>query len=171
MSKPFYLLRHGRYDSSTMGLSTEGISQDAPFARDSLIAKGLGRDTLLLSSDQLRCLQTAEIIADGLGGPTVVPSRRIAEGGNTAKGVKSLDEFIAKALVEADVELGDDQPLVVVTHGPMVAIAEGRYYDGAADATGYGVVMEYRQGSWANPGFQEGLEYVIDRKVEMASES
>lgn len=154
---PIYLVRHGRYEKGN--LTEAGRSEDAPKARDALVAKGIGGKALVLSSSESRAVQTAEIIAEGLGA-VVVPSKRIAEGGNHTHGVKDLDEFVAKALAEAGLHKNGES-LVVVSHAPMLAVAKGLSVDDYFQVD-YGEIVEYAPGTWRNPDYMVGVEMMIE---------
>jgi broad specificity phosphatase PhoE len=155
---PVFLVRHGRYSSEE--LSFEGRTIDAPKARDELIAKNLGSGAILLTSSLARAFQTAEIIGEGIKS-TPLASERIALGSNFVDGIKSLDDFIDRALEELDVKQEIGQPLVVVTHAPTLAVAKEGSTRGANDI-GYGEVMEYIPGTWNNHRLNSGDEFVLD---------
>jgi phosphohistidine phosphatase SixA len=157
MAESFFLVRHGRYDRETMGLTDEGRDIDAPRALSILLAKGLGQGAVVLSSSAPRALQTAEIIAAGLSSE-VISSRLIEYGGNDVWGVKDLDVLVSRALSEAEAKPLDDNGLVVVTHAPMVAAAMGRHHFRDVDNIGYGKVVEYQVGTWTNPHFRASEE-------------
>lgn len=153
-----YLVRHGKYNrqSSQRDLTPEGISESEG-ARDVLIGRGIGSSALLLCSNTKRTLQTAEIIADGLG-VEVHPSTRINCGGNNADAVKDLDEFLAITLDRNGLVLEDDQPLVVVTHAPLIAVAQfGSTFNSDKDIM-HGGVYEYTPGTWRNTDYLDFLE-------------
>lgn len=158
-----YLVRHGRYGSSE--LSNEGRTIDAPHARDELIEKGLGNGALLLSSSRKRAVQTAEIIGEGLGVPPLV-SECVAKGADFVRGIKSLDEFLAKSLIEVDATKEEGQSLVVVTHAPLLAVAKGWFWRGAENDIGYGEVVEYVPGSWHNRKFSAAEEELLNEILE-----
>jgi broad specificity phosphatase PhoE len=141
-----------------------GRNEDAANAKARLLSREVGNGALLLSSNYPRALQTAEVIAKGIGSE-VIPSKRLAEGGNYPKGIESLDDFLLKALEEAGVEQAG-RALVVVTHAPMLTIALQRYEDDAIDSIGYGMVVDYVPGSWRNPQFTEHNEFVLDLRIK-----
>lgn len=157
MIDSIFLVRYGRYDTSTMGLTTEGRDDDAPKALEELLAKGIGSHAIVLSSSATHALHTAEIIA-GAFHVDVISSDLINIGGNKIAGVRNLDEFVCRALARAQVNIHDNSELVVVTHAPMVAAAMGMHDVDAADHIGYGQVVEYITGTWTNPRFNESLE-------------
>lgn len=142
----FYLVRHGNYDHESGCLNAEGRSIHAPSARDRLLARGLGANTILLSSDAPRAAETAEIIGYGIGAKPILSSV-INEAGNDAWSVSDLDAVVDRALLEVDIADDATQDLVVVTHAPMLAIARGvESYD-----IDFGEVLAYQRGSWNNP--------------------
>lgn len=143
--KGFYLVRHGDYDKYG-DLSVRGREVDAVAARDRLILAGLGGGAVLLSSDAPRAIQTARVIGAGLG-VEPKPSRTINTQGNHAWNVRDLDVVVEEALREVGVDVDPDDNLVVVTHAPMVAIAQ-RVLMSEVD---YGAVFHYERGSWSNP--------------------
>jgi phosphohistidine phosphatase SixA len=138
-----YLVRHGK--SGRDGLTPEGI-REAERARDTLRGLGLGATALLLSSDTKRALQTAEIIGAGLSTP-VNPSKRINIGGNEAEVVRDLDEFLQVTLGQLGLSRADGQPLVVITHAPLIAVAKGLTLDDA-NTIENGEVVSYTPGTW-----------------------
>lgn len=166
LQSPVYLVRHGKQErvGGEERLSDKGRHEDAPNARARLLSRGVGHDALLLSSDYPRAIQTAQIIGEGIGAQ-VVPSKRIGESANRAKGIRSLDDFLSKALAEAGLEQRESG-LVVVTHAPMLAIALRRYEEDAVESIGYGQVVDYEPGSWQNPNFDESQEYIIEQSME-----
>lgn len=142
----FYLVRHGNYGMEG-GLNTMGREVHAPAAREELLARGLGANTVLLSSDARRAAETAEIISEGLG-TEVVLSNLINTAGNRAWNVRDLDAVVEQALHEAGVSIdAATQDLVVVTHAPMLAVARGV----ESDQVRYGEVLTYHRGTWHNP--------------------
>ena len=159
LDSPLFLVRHGRYSSGE--LSIEGRTIDAPKARDELIEKNLGAGAILLSSSAARAFQTAEIIGEGINS-TPIPSDRIALSADFVNGIKSLDDFIEKSLAKLDVKRDVNQPLVVVTHAPILVVAKGWFSSGAANDIGYGEVMEYNPGTWDNRRFNSADELVLD---------
>ena len=142
----FYLVRHGNYDRRSGSLNAEGRQIDAPSARDQLLLRGLGANTILLSSDAPRAVETAEIIGHGLGSEPVL-SNMINRAGNGAWSVRDLDALVDLALQEAGITDDVNRDLVVVTHAPMLAIARGV----ESDAIDFGEVLAYQRGSWNNP--------------------
>ncbi|MDB5176327.1 MAG: hypothetical protein JWM81_1185 [Candidatus Saccharibacteria bacterium] len=157
MAGSFFLVRHGRYDRQTSGLTNEGREIDAPRALSTLLAKGLGQGAVVLSSSAPRALQTAEIIAAGLSSE-VISSRLIEDGGNDVGGVRDLDELVGRALSQAQAKPLDDNGLVVVTHAPMVAVAMGVHPFRDVDNMDFGKVAEYQVGTWTNPHFRPSEE-------------
>lgn len=155
----YHLVRHGAYERRPERLSEIGKEQVAE-ARDLLVDKGLGGRALILSSDLPRAIETAEIIAAGLEAP-VIPSRRIGEGGNHPRGIKSLDDFIDKALGEAGETLPNDTDLVLVTHAPMLAAIMNVDVKFVA----MGEVIEYTVGSWENPKFNEAYQELLEHDI------
>ncbi len=149
-SNDFYLVRHGSYDRSTGGLDPTGREVHAPSARDELIARGVGSNALLLSSDALRAAETAEIIGEGIGVNPIL-SEVINQAGNRAWNVQDLDAVVDEALKNAGVAQ-DGRELVVVTHAPMLAIA--RRVEDVNDIS-FGEVFAYERGSWYNPDFRK----------------
>lgn len=149
-SKEFYLVRHGSYDRSTGRLDPTGREVHAPSARDELIARGVGSNALLLSSDALRAAETAEIIGEGIGVDPIL-SEMINQAGNRAWNVQDLDAVVDEALENAGV-VQDGRELVVVTHAPMLAIAR-RARD--VNDISFGEVFAYERGSWHNPDFRK----------------
>lgn len=153
MVGPNFLVRHGKDKQGT--LTEQGVQQSEG-AREELLSYGLGGAALLLSSDLSRAVQTAGIIGEGLG-VSVHASRRIAVGGNNAEVVKDLDEFLDTTLEQMGLERADDQPLVVVTHAPMMAIAKGLSINDIYSVNN-GEVVQYASGTWSGTYYSEGLE-------------
>lgn len=142
----FYLVRHGSYDA-TGSLDAAGREIHAPRARNELINRGLGTSAVLLSSDQPRAVETAQIIGTGLGIELAL-SNIINRTGNRPWYLRDLDAVIEEALNEAGVAIdGGSQELIVVTHAPMLAIARGV----ESKDIRYGEVLEYLRNSWNNP--------------------
>lgn len=122
-SSEIYLVRHGDYHGQ--GLSPLGKEQ-AAMAADTLqrLLKGRG-DVTLISSDRQRAVETADIIANKLNLDTVT-SRRIGDAGNEPLVMRGeFNDFLGRCLDEAGVNHDPVNPLVVVTHAPMVAAAMG----------------------------------------------
>lgn len=153
MNTPQYLVRHGNYEISSHNLTAEGRTQSEK-GRDDLLSRGIGGKALLLSSDAKRTIQTAEIIAEGLG-VDIHPSTRINRAGNSVGVVSDLDEFLATTLERMGLDLDEDRPLVVVTHAPMIAISEGINVRDCNSLVSYGGVYEYAPGSWSNPEYRD----------------
>lgn len=157
MTEKIFLVRHGRYNRD--GLTPEG-REDARHARDELLTKGLGGRAIVLSSSADRAMRTAEIIAEGLGALTA-ESFRMDIGGNRPEAIQNLDDWISRALKEAEASVGDEQQLVVVTHAPLIDVAKGLTIDGV----GHGEVYEYLTGSWNNPGYQDFEATLVDYEI------
>lgn len=163
--RSIYLVRHGSYDYHTQHLNHHGKTIDAPHAAEVLRERGVGSDAIIMSSVLDRALETAGIIGEGLGIQNVYRSVRIAKGGNNVRTIRNLDEFLGKALVECGLDVQSEQPLVVVTHAPMVAAAKGHFDSGASERIGFGEVYPYEPHSWQNPGFSPGAESLLE--IEM----
>ena len=159
-----YLVRHGSYRFDSNKLDTKGIEASNE-ARDYLLQRGLGDRALVLCSNALRAIETAEIIASGLQVP-ITSSKRVRIGGNDyIKGIKNLDDWLDLSLAEAGVTIDPDQTLVVVTHAPMIAVAKGQYDLDHSTVAGYGEVFPYMQGSWQNPGFSPVFATLAERVI------
>ncbi len=156
-----YLVRHGDYESRTGRLNQDGIAHSEA-ALGELVAHGLGKTTLVLSSNAPRALDTAGVIAAGLG-VEVVPSKRIKAGGNEALAIKSLDDWIMRALEEANTERGSG-PLVIVAHEPLLRIAAYKTLKNSPRIP-YGHVQPYILGSWVNDDFREYIAQYIEQDI------
>jgi phosphohistidine phosphatase SixA len=118
---PYFLVRHAEafMESGLVEhLTPEGIIQ-AEQARDQLIESGLDQNTLVLSSTAPRAVETAEIIAEGLGAgvETAVTIRRIGE----APGDRSTAVLASIVTgLEAKFEpVEEGAPVVIVGHQPL----------------------------------------------------
>jgi broad specificity phosphatase PhoE len=139
--QPHYFVRHGRYNAFTEAITTEG-EDDAKRASIDLASRGLGREALILSSSNQRAMESAQIIGRELYSAPF-SSALIAQGGERPGGILDLDLFLDKALAETGQELAPNQPLIVVTHAPLITrISRGM--------PGYGEVVEYIPGTWKN---------------------
>lgn len=102
MSTPHHLVRHGEYGYLTfdedLGL-TEAGQRTAELAGRELLAKQLGQEALILSSDATRAHQTAEILSTTLGEPYTL-SHRINIGGNNPEVIEDLDNYLKEALID-----------------------------------------------------------------------
>lgn len=143
MAGQIFVVRHGRYDRGTTRLTEQGRTEDAPRARDDLVRRGLGMGAVVLSSSELRAVETAEVIAEGFG-TEVIQSKKIAMGGVHPSMISDLDEMLATVMHEAGVEVDTDGKLVVVAHAPLVA-AVARTDEMQVD---FGQVAEYVPGTW-----------------------
>lgn len=154
-----YLVRHGKHNQGK--LTSEGV-REAEAARDELIRLGLGTSAILLSSNKTRALQTAEVIGAGLDTP-VHSSLRINVAGNTAEVVENLDDFLTETLRQLHITRANEQPLVVVTHAPLIAIAKGLTLDDT-DKISNGEVVGYTSGEWNNSFYRDYLAdlYSVD---------
>lgn len=159
MAKTF-LVRHAECYGGA--LEPKGQEQ-ANSARDELLRRGLGGGALILSSSAVRAMKTAEVIAIGLG-VNVYPSKRIEEGGNTPDGVRSLDEWIDRAMGEVGIPISDKK-LIVVTHAPLIAVAKVGSRDNCSNDVRKGEVFEYPPGTWNNSAFREIWENVVEEKI------
>lgn len=130
-----------------VGLTARGRAQAREAARDGA-ARGLGPETLVISSDFARALQTAEEFAAGLGAAAPRIDQRLRERsfgrhdegpadayeqvwgidrdrGTHQDGVEQVAAVAARVLAvlrEAD-ELTPDAPVVLVAHGDVLQIA------------------------------------------------
>lgn len=136
-----YFVRHGRYDPLTKALTAEG-EDDARRACTDLESRGLGREALILSSSNLRAIESAKIIGRVLYTPPF-SSTLLAEGGECPEIIVDLDLFLNEALAETGQELSPNQPLIVVTHAPLIEMI-------SRNMPGYGEVVEYISGTWKN---------------------
>lgn len=121
--REIYLVRHGDYYGQ--GLSPLGREQ-AEVAAGTLkgLLNGSG-DVTLISSDRQRAVETADIIASKLD-LEVVTSRTIGDAGNEPLVMRGeFTDFLGRCLENAGVNHDPVNPLVVVTHAPMVAAAMG----------------------------------------------
>jgi broad specificity phosphatase PhoE len=139
--QPHFFVRHGRCDPFTKILTYEGRA-DMVIASNHLASRGLGREALILSSSYPRAIESAEIIGRELYS-TPFSSSLIADGGEHPRSIKDLDIFLSEALGETGQELRPDQPLIVVTHAPLMAMI-------SRGMPGYGEVVEYIPGTWKN---------------------
>jgi probable phosphoglycerate mutase len=159
---PLRVLRHGESTANVVGrivsvpgpraLDEVGLTargrEQARAAAARARAEGLGPDTLVITSDFARAMQTAEEFAAGLGAATPRVDVRLRErsfgeheeGPATAyaqvwardrarsahpDGVEPVGEVaarVAEALAEAD-ELARTAPVVLVAHGDVLQIA------------------------------------------------
>ncbi len=137
--QPHYFVRHGRYNAFTKALTPDGID-DAKRASIDLANRGLGREALILSSSNQRAMESAQIIGRELYSAPH-SSELMAHGGECPDVIFDLDQYLIKALAETGQELATDQPLIVVTHAPLIAMI-------SRGMPGYGEVVEYVPGTW-----------------------
>jgi phosphohistidine phosphatase SixA len=147
-----FIGRHGRDNYETGGLLPEGEA-DAQDMAKRLREFGVGRGVILLSSDRLRTVQTAEIIKRELAAPTIVRSPFIRKAGNNPQPVLNLWSFTGKVLEACGVDHAEAD-VMMVTHMPLVQAAAGQPLQ-------YGGVYEVPE-SWQNPRFIPRLEKLID---------
>jgi hypothetical protein len=160
MANEIYLVQHGDYDWKKDVLINRGREQ-IDVTRKELLARGLGRQSLaargvsegaiLLTAKSGRAIESAEIIGDAYNGLDSTPlvSEYVSLASNTVPAVRSLAEFIDGALDETGVTREADQPLVIITHSPLMAIAKGIR---AANVRA-GSVLEFDTATWNNPQF------------------
>lgn len=145
-----FFIRHGSYEYGTGYLTDVGRNQSEDAAK-SLIELGLGSTALIHSSNHVRAIQTAEIIASVLADGTFSADEITALAGEYPDGVKDLDATIDAALQKQEIDpTGRD--LVVVTHQPLVAFLEhGDPYEPVANC----FIHEYR-GHWNASIYRNG---------------
>ncbi len=141
-SNEIYLVRHGEDIGSEL---TEQGREQSLLAANQL--ETLLTDTssaTLLTSDRSRAGQTARIIGRKLGLDLIV-SRRLGEAGNSPYLVQEkLSTFFDTCLQEAGVTYDPLNPLIVVTHAPMLAAAAGL----SAHKIRNGQVIKYDGSTW-----------------------
>lgn len=155
----YYLVRHGDYDRDTGELNNGGLEQSRQ-AGDILLSRVLGMEALILTSTAPQTRQTAEILARRLVALQVV-SRRIELGGRYPMGIQDLDEFVDKA----GGAFIAGRKLVVVTHAPLIAVAQGQSYRTSSDTVAYGGVFDQEPGSWSNPNYEEFFEIGLEADI------
>lgn len=157
---PYFLVRHGQYNHETGRLTAEGETDAARASIElATVSRGIGREALILTSSYKRAMESTQIIGRELFSKPVA-SVRLALGGENPRGIKDLDDFLIKALTESGQELDPDQPLVVITHGPLMAMARG-----GGRLPGYGQVVEYVPGSWENKTFNPAIERSLEEMI------
>ncbi len=155
-----FLVRHGK--AGEENLIPEGIEQSES-ARDVLIELGLGSSAILLCSDLPRAVQTATIIGEGLKLP-VHPSKRLNIAGNEPEVVNDLDDFLNTTLEYLGLSRADDQPLIVVSHAPLLALAKGlTVYD--TNKVKNGEVVRYLPGSWDGSEYRDYIEEMYSEEL------
>lgn len=147
-----YLMRHGRYDGATGDLIVPAGYHDADNGARELQQAGLGSAALILSSTVKRARQTAQRVGGALE-CTVLYSDELARWGNSPEGLTDFEEMIEAELAAQSppVRPGDIAGgLVVVTHAPMVAAAQGYGRDRMDEFAPFGHVVRYT-GQWVDP--------------------
>lgn len=166
MAGEIYLVKHGAIDVYDPTLTIAGQEQ-AKTARDELVERGLGGRAILLSSTANRALQTAEIIAEGLG-VEVKQSPGLEKFGNNPIILDSLDELIEAELAKCGLEV-DEQGVVAVTHAPLIAMAKKV----KTSSIEYGEVFQYPPGTWDQhfrpPGYSPPRPILIRRPPKLTN--
>lgn len=150
------LVRHGRY-LDTGGLNAAGKEQ-ARRAADK-VARLTGSAALILSSTLPRAAETADSIQQKIHAQ-VIGSRLISIGGNYPEAIRDLNDFLVRAAALEKVELPPDRDVVVVTHGPLIAMALGYDVDDVDQRIDYGGVYVPHT-PWHNPDYTETYAHRI----------
>ncbi len=158
MEAVHYFIRHGQEAGNRLtGLGKEQSKQVV----NKLLSSGIGNTAIVLSSDETRALETAEIIAGGLGA-AVHESRRLAIAGQLPAAVKDLDVFLKDTLEQSGLKaLGHEQKLVVVAHAPLLAVIKGLQLNDASNIEN-GEIIEYVPGSWDTSYYDERYAMLLD---------
>ncbi len=150
MSSQIQLVRHGAYSGEHLTL--EGEAQ-AKFAAKRLKSIGFNDESLVLTSDKSRAVQTGEIIAEFIDAQPLLKSQLIGLAGEHPHGVKDLDSVIALALEENGVaELGE-RKLAIVTHMPLMGVMVHGIDNGPVPN---GSIVPYEPNTWSSEIYQPG---------------
>lgn len=155
------MVRQGEDDGRGI-LSVDGISH-VERVSDELLSKGLGEAALILCSNVSLSIETARIIAKGLGTEKVMPSELIRVAGRSPEGVKSLDNAIEVSLADWDIN-GHPNQLIVVTQAPLLGMIKHR--DKRAKVP-YDQIIGYVPGSWVNPDYDSKSFSSQDFELEL----
>jgi phosphohistidine phosphatase SixA len=159
MSNEIFLVRHGRYGTGGF-LTQEGV-EDAERALNELIDNGANEDSLILSSNARRAIETSKIIAQGIGAP-IVESLRICKAGLDPNAVEDFDEWIEKSLNEIDCA-PPTSSLIIVAHEPLLRVVLSHTI--YAPSVSNGAVVSYEPGSWRNDDYEFAVERLIERQI------
>lgn len=107
-----HLVRHGSYEDGDL---TQKGQDEAKAAATVLAAKGLGQEALILCGAVPSLIQTAEIIAAGLGTDSILHSRLMAKVGQDPELVESLARLVDAILADQGIDKRPTE-LVIVTH-------------------------------------------------------
>lgn len=154
LPSPILLVRHGHDNHETGELSGAGIDH-AKNALLRLKSKNIGRHALILTSRATRARQTAGLLSVWLSCGLMTGSTEFTRYGSLPAGLESLDSLLGAELAAHNIDTKEIEGLVVVTHAPLIAAAQGfgpsMNYDIAAP---YGSVTEYVPGTWVDPAKQ-----------------
>lgn len=149
--KTHYFVPVGEQNTRSGELSAEGVERAVVASR--ILGKVLVDDPpLILSSTGRTAQRTAKIIAAGLHG-NVGYDQRLYTGGISPRWINDLDEFLdvsVQRLQEQGLPYGPSQPLVVVTHAPLVA-AIRRLPAQHNARLGISEVIPYTEHTWVQP--------------------
>jgi phosphohistidine phosphatase SixA len=152
---PTYLVRHGEYNRDGGSLTKLGQEQARGSAQD-LVTAGLGRSSLILSSNETRAMEHARIISSVLGCNEPLDSAQLARYGNYPELLRklTLGELLLQELDSHKLHPDEIGSLVVVTHGPLIATAIGKPETTSTQldtVVPLGGVFRYEPGSFGAP--------------------
>lgn len=127
-----YAVRHGQYSVHLTELGKHQAANAGVQLQELLE----GKTPYIISSNALRAVETAEIIAEILHAPVQV-SERIEVAGNKPEVVADLRDYLAQSLDGYK----PDQVLIVVAHEPLLHILKG-------GSVAHGEVVPYNLADW-----------------------
>ena len=142
---PVVLVRHGRYDYGTGGLTPMGRG-DILRTCNRLAGLALDGALLIMSSTTRRAEESGRLLAMNL------PSRLITDDELASQGnrptAENFDGMLEDIATKHDVALGDHRGLVVVTHAPLIHAAVNHSLWGSDSSIRHGEPYSYIPGTW-----------------------
>lgn len=149
-----HLVRHGSYEDGDL---TQKGQDEAKAAATVLAAKGLGQEALILCGAVPSLIQTAEIIAAGLGTDSILHSRLMAKVGQDPELVESLARLVDAILADQGIDKRPTE-LVIVTHLPLISVAACQDPHDVPP----GIVVPVDPRTWNNPGYDRYDPHTVE---------